>query len=348
MKVRIVCYEDPRLWILGKFAIKLEQHLLQLGVQVDISDKADKAADINHHIIYYGYNSQKSTIDTLMITHIDDISKKTLLKKQLEIADMGICMSNETMLKLSNLGIPRDKLCYINPAHDGNIKPKPKVIGVTSRVQPDGRKREYLIEKLADDISPLYFSFKIMGQGWENQVYKLRLNGFLVEYIDHFDYDLYTHMMPTFDYYLYMGQDEGQIGFIDALTAGVETIVTPQGYHLDALDGISYSFSTYDELLTSFKLIETSRKKLVNSVANWNWIDYTKKHVEVWEHLLSKNNDKFHAKNYSTYPDGFNTISEYADLSVERVSYFRKIMLNSDLIWKKILHTYFYRKIKNG
>jgi len=345
MRVRIVCYEDPSTWILGKFAIKLEQHLKKMGIQVDISDRTDSDADINHHIIYNGFNNQKSSIDTLMITHIDNISKMNLLKKQLKVAEIGICMSNETMNNLSNLGVSRDKLCFINPAHDGNIKPKPKVIGITSRVQADGRKREYFVEKLAKEISPEYFSFKIMGDGWNYQVNELRLRGFLVEYIDHFDYDLYTQLIPTIDYYLYMGQDEGQMGFIDALSAGVETIVTPQGYHLDAIGGISYPFSTYEELLSAFKVIEASRKKLINSVAKWNWIDYTKKHVEIWEYLLSKKEVNLGYINKSNYADGLNTVSEFASMPV-RISYSRKFMLIWTLILKRVMHTYFYRKGK--
>ena len=40
--------------------------------------------------------------------------------------------------------------------------------------------------------------------------------------------------------YLFWGFDEGSMGFLDALSAGVETIVTPQGYHLDIPNGITY------------------------------------------------------------------------------------------------------------
>jgi len=150
MKVRIVCYEDVNSWILGKFALKMEENLSKMGIPVDIAKVPDPTADINHHIIYYDYNCQKNSIDTLMITHIDDIEKLDLLKKQLLVAAAGICMSAETMHSLAKMGIDESKLCYINPAHDGIIPIRKIVVGMSCRVQEDGRKREHFIDKLTN------------------------------------------------------------------------------------------------------------------------------------------------------------------------------------------------------
>ncbi|MCK9409937.1 MAG: hypothetical protein M0R68_12475, partial [Bacteroidetes bacterium] len=123
MKVRIVCYEDVHEWILGKFALKMRDELAAMSVDVDIDKTTSGKADINHHIIYSGYPNHSSTIDTLMITHIDTIAKRNSLRKSLETAEHGICMSKELMLDLARLGIPRERLSFINPAHDGLITP---------------------------------------------------------------------------------------------------------------------------------------------------------------------------------------------------------------------------------
>lgn len=66
MKVRIVCYEGINQWILGKFAKKLHEELLKFSIESDIGYLPDKHADINHHIIYLGYDGQRSAIDTLI------------------------------------------------------------------------------------------------------------------------------------------------------------------------------------------------------------------------------------------------------------------------------------------
>ena len=302
MRIRIVCYEDVNAWILGKFALKLQENLIKLGITADIAKKPDPTADINHHIIYIDYNGAQSSIDTLMITHIDNLEKLEMLKKHFQTASLGICMSAETMNWLTEMGIDRKKICYINPAHDQLVKIKKYSIGITCRVQNDGRKRESFIDKLANDLDPNYFLFKIMGDSWDRQVENLRKKGFEVEYINHFARDKYYQLINSLDYYLYMGMDEGQMGFIDAAAAGINTIVTTQGYHLDAENAITHPFTNYDELLSIFLRIQRSRSQLVNSVSTWNWLDYTKKHIELWEHLLGKKNIKSH------YKDGFNSL----------------------------------------
>jgi hypothetical protein len=347
MKVRIVCYEDVYQWILGKFALKMQENLLKLGIEVDIDNVPDKKADINHHIIYYNYSGIRNSIDTLMITHIDDISKMKMLQKQLESAQMGICLSNETMIKLSNLGIPRDKLCFINPAHDGIITPRPKVIGITCRVQPDGRKREYFLNRLAKDISPMSFSFKIMGDGWDEQVSELKNHGFKVEYTDYFLYEEYIKLIPNIDYFLYMGQDEGQMGFIDALAAGIETIVTPQGYHLDAPNGITYPFNKYEELLSIFKILENKRMNLINSVSTWNWFNYSKKHLEIWDYLIKKDGkglDNIELSPRTNNNDGINSISCFSQDKDIKISYIKRYKIRLKLLIEKFWHFYYLRK----
>jgi hypothetical protein len=307
MRIRIVSYEDINAWILGKFARRLCKGLQELGVHADISNLPDPKADVNHHIIYTGYDEAKATsLDTLMITHIDDIRKLKQLSAQMKIAKAGICMSKSVMNELVSAGLPGAKMLYINPAHDGNLKPEKIVIGITSKVQPDGCKREYLVEELFNHISPDTFSLSIMGAGWSSIVEKIKSKGFIVKYEDEFDYEKYTVLVPSFDYYLYTGLDEGSMGFIDALAAGVKTVVTPQGYHLDPPNGIVHAFTEQKELIAIFKKIEQEKKSLQDSVSHWTWKDYAIKHFELWKFLLDPlagNENK-----QSKYTDGINSM----------------------------------------
>lgn len=288
MRVRIVCYEDVGSWVLGKFARKLAEELALLGVSVDIAKTADPAADINHHIIYLDYKGNVGGLDTLMVTHIDMAGKLVLLKRQLASASAAICMSSDTMRVLAGFGLPGEKLCYILPAHDGEIAPRPHLVGITTRLYPDGRKREDMLVRLCERISPAEFAFSIMGDGWDEVVATLRQKGFSVEYAAQFDRERYQRMISSLDYYLYLGQDEGSMGFIDALAAGIPTIVTPQGYHVDALNGLSYPFDDDRELLAAFELIAHKKRSLIRSVATWTWKDYAVKHLEVWQYLLNQ------------------------------------------------------------
>jgi hypothetical protein len=303
MRVRIVCYEDVDKWILGKFAVKLSQELRLLGVSVDISKKPDPSADVNHHIIYVDYDEKNTTsLDTIMITHIDDIRKLNQVRRQLEVAKAGICMSNSTMIDLVSAGLPSEKLCYINPAHDNIIIPRRIILGITSKVQPDGCKREDFLLKLSKVISPKDFAFKIMGAGWESIIDKLVERGFIIEYHNQFDAEKYKIFFSNLDYYLYFGMDEGSMGFIDALNAGVKTIVTPQGYHLDAQNGITHAFIDFKDLVKIFAKIAQERNMMINAVSQWTWRDYAIKHFELWQYL--KNN----FMGESIYSDGVNSL----------------------------------------
>lgn len=309
MRVRIVCYEDKNAWILGKFARRMSEELCALSVDSDIAKVPDSNADINHHIIYCDYNGNKNGIDTVMVTHIDSVIKVKQLEKQLEVAEMAICMSAETMRQMISSGLPREKLCYINPAHDCVMKPRKTVIGITSKTHDDGRKKENLLLELSKRIRPDEFMFKIMGSGWQGIVDEMCANGFTVEYFSEFDYKLYVQLMPSLDYFFYFSFDEGSMGYIDALAAGVQTIVTPQGFHLDALGGITYPVRNLEEIVKAFEEIAGKKRALASAVSTWTWANYARKHLEIWEYLINNRNPRYYSEHTGNYPDGLASLA---------------------------------------
>lgn len=48
--------------------------------------------------------------------------------------------------------------------------------------------------------------------------------GFQVDYYSEFIYEEYLKLMPSLDYYLFWGFDEGSMGYLDALRAGVKRL----------------------------------------------------------------------------------------------------------------------------
>lgn len=307
MRVRLVCYEDVGSWILGKFALRLQEELRLLSVHADIAPVPDPAADVNHHIIYIDYGGRSGSLDTVMVTHIDADWKFRKLQGQLRQGAVGICMSADTVKTLTRAGIPASQLCFINPAHDGAIKPRPLLVGITTRLYPDGRKREGMLLRLAQRLDPARFSFSIMGDGWDAIVAALRDQGFSIDYRAGFDLDAYRALIPALDYYLYLGSDEGSMGFVDALTAGVPTIATAQGYHLDAVGGLVHPFGTAEELYEVFARISAARQALVDSVAGWTWRDYALKHRDLWDYLLTGTRPVA-----LPYPDGLGSLQQGA------------------------------------
>jgi hypothetical protein len=290
MRVHLVCYEKLHAWILGKFARKLHEELSALGVPVTLSSEPDPLAEVNHHIIYFDYTRRTPTVETVMVTHIDLERELSKMRTQLVDLDveMGICMSFEAVHRLAHFGLPREKLCFIGPAHDGVMTPRRILVGITTRVYPDGCKREQLLRQLADHLAPADFTFSIMGSGWDAIVADLRRMGFEVEYLDRFDEVAYRALVPSLDYYLYLGQDEGSMGFLDALAAGVPTIVTPQGFHLDVPGGITHPFVDLEDLKRIFAQVARARRERIESVRELTWARYARNHLLVWDHLLRK------------------------------------------------------------
>ncbi len=303
-RVHIVCLEANKSWILGKFANKLAENLTKLGINCDISETRDETADINHHIAYMNVKEVLNSATTVMVTHVDSQFKTDIIKHQVKQGAMEICMSKETMTNLARDGVKRANLCYINPAHDGVIKPKKYVLGITHRNYDDFRKNLNVLVDICEQINPAYFRFKIMGAGWGSVIDKVRDLGFEVEYYDEFDYDTYVQLIPSLDYYLFFGFDEGSMGYVDALAAGIGTIVTPQGYHLDAKGGPSYSCETVRDFVNVLNQLAYERELIVSSVEDWTWEAYTYKHLEIWYYLTKRKTLREILENKSHYQDG--------------------------------------------
>lgn len=305
LKVNILDMDSG--WIINKFQTKLCEELNKLGVIANVSKTRDENADINHYPIYYFKDDNRwinHKHDTFMITHIDCQMKIDMLKNRVPRCGMGICMSKATMDFLTVNGVQRDHLCYINPAHDHVIKPRKLVIGLTHKTHNDCRKRNTMVVDIARRLDKDFFKFVIMGSGWDAMVDEMHDIGMEVEYYNDFMYEKYVEIVPTFDFFLYFGWDEGNMGYLDALAAGVETVVTPQGFHLDAKGGLTYPCETVNDFVAAFESKADQKRKLIASVEDWTWENFAKKHIEIWDYILERKNMSELTANRGFYMDG--------------------------------------------
>lgn len=292
MKINLLLNPANRSWIIQKIAENLAKELVALGVQTNIGESVDDTADLVHHMSWAFANTTTKQPSTMFITHLDDVYKLNQVRSTLaEKVNVGICMSSDTMTQLLGQGCAASSLYFISPAHDGRIQPRRIVVGITSRVYPDGRKREALLREVAGrmDLSP--FVFRIFGLGWEPTISALEAAGAEVEYFGETsdfreDYQVLQAAIPHFDYYLYLGMDEGSLGTLDALAAGVATIVTPQGFHLDVPGGITHSVVTGEDLQRVLTEIALARQARVTAVSTLTWSVYASKHLALWTSML--------------------------------------------------------------
>ncbi len=291
LRVRLVL--NDRGWIMEKITRRLAENLPEWNVDATIDTQPSMHADINHWMLYGDMRGQLHGKTTMLITHVDRWLKTYLVKQRLQRMDLGICLSRMTLEQLVLCGAPRDKLCYITPAHDGLVKPKRIVIGITSQIRPDGAKREHVLVEMAHSIRLDLFHFEIIGPRWEGVISHLEAAGATVRYSSGADnnagyVNLVHERLATFDYYLYMGWDEGSMGLLDALAAGIPTIVTPQGFHLDIPDGITHPFATAAELADILRDLAAQRQRRIDGVSGLTWKEYARQHALVWRALVGQ------------------------------------------------------------
>lgn len=293
MKCHLVLDVQSRGWIIEKICNRLAAELQALHCDVSIGETADEKADVNHFMLFWWMPASVPGNSTVGITHVDDSHRLVLARNAIAKCALGICMSSMTVRQLVGEGLPENKLCFIPPALDAGIEPRRIVIGITTKVYPDGRKREGLLRRLAADIDLSAFHFEIFGSGWDDIAQSLRHAGATVSVTaieggPDEEYRQLRQRISSFDYYLYTGLDEGSMGTLDALAAGVRTIITPQGFHVDLPYGITHPFWEYAELRAIFQDIALERDRRIRSVQALTWKSYAGRHLQAWRVLLEE------------------------------------------------------------
>ncbi|MDF1671608.1 MAG: hypothetical protein P1U83_18585 [Roseovarius sp.] len=293
MRVELILNRANEAWILQKFAERLQEELTGLGHDAAIVSQETGTQDISHHLSWAFAHVKSSSPSTMFVTHLDDMHKIRQVKTILaEAVSVGVCMSRDTALELAEAGVPDQSLIAINPAHDHAVSPRRIILGLTTRLYSDGRKREAVLVEACGKMDMSGFEFRIHGDGWQDTIPALKASGAEVTYHPDSgdfagDYQRIITDIPQFDYYIYLGIDEGSMGTLDALAAGVATIVTPQGFHLDVADGITYPVVTADDLVAVFQKIAAPRQARIDGVARLTWRRYTEEHVALWENLIA-------------------------------------------------------------
>lgn len=290
-RIRIVVSPTEAGWILGKFASHLVAELSARGLDVDQAATPSADADVNHWIYFAYYTPEKRPgIHTVMITHIDHLRKLQHLQDSVAFTQCGICLSTDTRDMLIRRGIPSSWLSVILPAHDPRMTPRRIRLGLTTRLYGDGRKGEDKLRAVARTMRLENFHFDIIGGGWAEVIEDLRRAGATVRWADSsgdadLDYETNLAWVPEFDYYLYLGEDEGSMGLLDAISVGVKTIATPQGFHRDLPNGVTHPIWTAADLAAVLREIEHERVGRISEARALTWARYADEHLRLWNDL---------------------------------------------------------------
>lgn len=293
LTVNLVLHEYCRGQIIEKMAHKLCASLCDLGVAAKVSSTASPDAKVNHFMIFHYVDIVPGTLNTMAVTHVDDALKVDMVRRHIRGGvRAAVCMSSMTVEQLVEFGLSRQNLAYALPAHDGAMSHRRIRVGITSNNYSDGRKRDWLLTRLAQEMRLDDFEFQIFGSGWDEVATCLVQAGAQVDLhapsSDYqVDYVAIKSAVPNFDYYFYPGLDEGSMGTLDALAAGVKTIVTTQGFHLDIPYAITHGFWDYEELKAIFERIHGELRGRIDNSRALTWDRYARRHLEIWNGLLT-------------------------------------------------------------
>ena len=290
MRINIVNLDKDN-WILTKFARKLHYNLKRTGHTAFINKRAKEDVDVNHYIIFLFQKENKesyylNTINTTMLTHVNDDFRYNKIRNISRFMDAGIAMSRDhsNFIKSKALGIK--KIFYVLPPNDNDLSLKKINLGIFTNLYRDGRKNHnYFIESVKK-ISPELIKLSIIGKGWKESVIDLKSAGYEVNYQRFFFRRRYKLTLKNIDYLIYLGNDEGSMSFLDAIQLGIKTIMIPQGFQKDLEKFITFKL---DKDLKNFALIlkniSDEKKKFLDIRKQLTWENYTQEHVKIWESL---------------------------------------------------------------
>lgn len=256
-----------------------------------LSSKPRQDVDVNHSIIFLFLKDKnilfpRETINTTMLTHVNDQFRYDKVKSISRHLDAGITMSKHHMdyIKTKKLGLK--KIFSVLPPHDNDIDLKKIHIGIFSNLYTDGRKNEAFFEKIFCNLENRLFKVSIIGKGWSKIVQKLRNKNIEVKYYNHFFRTIYIREIKKIDYLLYLGNDEGSMTFMDAIQLGIKTIMIPQGFQYDLRKLITHPIKKdLSNLKSTLVHLSKERKKFIEYKNKLTWDNYVKEHLSIWKYL---------------------------------------------------------------
>lgn len=242
-------------WIIEKLVRDIASQMRCMGINVRIGpqESYDNEMVAFHTRGYYFQPLVNAVLNSVLMTHIDDVFKEQEMLSIAEKADSVICMSEHNAEIMWSMGASHEKVIGNNLPHRGGTVRRPRV-GIFSARYSDGRKNEdwllnYFKKTPIDHRNKLIIC--LIGYGWESfgaTIAKLGISFEIYRYDRDLpgEYERQKDIVAGLDKLLYMGFDGGSMSVYDGMYANVDMIFSDQCYHR-GLDKGLLLFSNQDE-----------------------------------------------------------------------------------------------------
>jgi hypothetical protein len=279
-------------WVIEKIAKKLISSASN-STTLDLFYIPRRGYRITHWMHYLNVSRDfiktDKGIHTFLVPHIDSIQKEQEFLSNMNTGAFPIFLSREhakrTSERLKLDLIPH----YISPGSDLADKKLRFRVVISSHIYPDGRKNEHYLIQLAQEIPLKNFHFIFIGKAWSKVEASVKKSGATVEWFNPNtspfpDYKQSLDIIRGCDLFLYLGDDEGSLGALDAYLLGVTLLISNQGFHQEFADRNNvHLFDDYYGLKT--KLMELSSSLATINSNKWTWYNMTTKYLEYWDSL---------------------------------------------------------------
>lgn len=341
-RIFIIEYGSSKNWIMHKIADDIQNAVTTFGYECRCGEFEDyQGEEICYHIAYaQAVPIPQAKHNSLFYTHINDKIGETLMVKMKDQFDSFVCMSEEDVEYLLELGFEPKKV-YGKTLPVRNTYIKPLYIGIFSACYSDGRKNEqWLLDYCKSNKKSQFVNFVFIGRGWGDVVKSLEDMGCSYEWHNvssnmPFEYQFQQNKLSSLNYYIYMGMDGGAMGTYDAYAQDIPLCVTYDGFH-KSIPSIDYKFDNKETFFDQLNIIVNKHYERLLFYQTNNRENYVKWLINVWsgnqDYEISKE-----AKECLSYDNVLDKKrDQYYRLSYVKLKFYLRVLLKKMRLKRKI------------
>lgn len=282
-------------WIIERLMREISGELNKRGVATRFGPARDYCGEdvIFNSRYLVPFTDSRALVNSLFITHVDDVVKEFELRSRAGRFNSLVCMSGQEADFVAGLVGDRTGVVGIDlPARDLTVAPIR--LALFTACYEDGRKNEKWILDYFRSKGREYkdnFIICLMGWGWEPfcaTLGQMEMNYEIYRYsrLTPGEYGMYKAALSTMDYLAYLGFDGGAMCVYDAVATGIDVIATDISYHrgLGPTVSLVSGQDTFFEQMDRLHALNTGRK---SALAARSVVEYVNKLLPHWNQVAS-------------------------------------------------------------
>ena len=285
-------------WIIERLMTDISRELMSRGIEVSVGfveDYRNEEVVFNARFLYPHY-FEAAKVNSLFVTHVDDLLKEAEISTFFESFESFVCMSPDSALHLVDLGLSPSRVVGIELPHRIDAI-RPLKFSVFSAFYPDKRKNEEWIIDYFKRCDPRFHDLcviKFLGDGWHGVLSSLSEIGISTEMYDYKrtlpgEYKLLREVLSQSDYMLYTGFDGGAMCVYDGVAEGLSLIISDVCYHKDLGVGEKL-FSDKKQFYQLMDECSQEKLKMIELMKSRSIEKYVDKLLEHWGSFLENDN----------------------------------------------------------